>query len=118
MPQLTLVFGFALIALGLFSYFGTGQSSITAMIPSFFGAGLVLFGAIAMKDSLRKHAMHGAATVALLGVIGSLVRAVPAVLSGDPLRTATRAQLIMGGALIVFMALCIRSFIQARRAAG
>ncbi|MEM1144149.1 MAG: hypothetical protein AAF671_12870 [Pseudomonadota bacterium] len=118
MPQVTLLFGFGLVVLGLFSYFGTGQSSITAMIPSFFGIGLVLCGAVAMKDSLRKHAMHGAATVALVGVIGSLVRAVPSLAAEGPMRTATLVQLIMGVALIVFMVLCVRSFIQARRAAG
>ncbi|MEO0437527.1 MAG: hypothetical protein AAF098_11535 [Pseudomonadota bacterium] len=116
MPQITLVFGFGLIALGMLSYFGTGQSSLTAMIPAFFGAGLIVFGLVALKDSLRKHAMHGAATVALVGVIGSLMRGVPGLLGDDPFRTATLVQLVMGVALIVFMVLCVRSFIAARRA--
>ena len=116
MPQITLVFGFGLVVLGMLSYFGTGQSSVTAMIPAFFGAGLILFGLVAMKDRLRKHAMHGAATVALLGVIGSLMRGVPGLLSDAPFRTATLVQLTMGIALIVFMILCVRSFIAARRA--
>ncbi|MEM1191601.1 MAG: hypothetical protein AAGI72_23920 [Pseudomonadota bacterium] len=70
-------------------------------------------GFLAFRDRLRKHAMHLAATLALLG---ALVRGVPALLSSDELRLATMSQLVMGVAMIVFLILCVRSFIAARRA--
>lgn len=115
MPQITLIFAAGLIALGVGSWVAAGQSSVTALIPAFFGIGLVVAGLLALRDSLRKHAMHLAATLALLGAIGSLVRGVPALLSGDELRLATGSQLVMAVAMIVFLVLCVRSFIAARR---
>ncbi|MEM6775093.1 MAG: hypothetical protein AAF640_09610 [Pseudomonadota bacterium] len=115
MPQITLCFAAGLIALGVGSWIAAGQSSITALIPAFFGAGLAVAGLLAFRDRLRKHAMHLAATLALLGAIGALVRGLPALLSSDELRLATMSQLVMGVAMIVFLVLCVRSFIAARR---
>ncbi|MEM0955454.1 MAG: hypothetical protein AAGI24_15045 [Pseudomonadota bacterium] len=117
MPQVTLAFAAALIVLGLFSWIAAGQSSITALIPAFFGLGLAVAGFIALKESLRKHAMHLAAVVALLGAIGALMRGIPGILAADgDLRLATVSQLVMGVAMIVFLVLCVRSFIAARKA--
>ncbi|MEM1402879.1 MAG: hypothetical protein AAGG55_06070 [Pseudomonadota bacterium] len=115
MPQITLFFAALLIVLGVASWLLAGQTSMTALIPAFFGAALALAGAIALKDGLRKLAMHIAATVALLGAAGAFVRGVPGLLSGDSLRLATLSQLTMGVLMLVFLVLCIRSFIQARK---
>ncbi len=66
MARTTIGFGIAMIALGLIGYFGSNMVSVTALIPAIFGVLLVVFGAIAQKEHLRKHAMHGAAVVGLL----------------------------------------------------
>jgi hypothetical protein len=111
-------FGVVLIALGLGFYFATGQEHPTALIASGFGLVLLLLGVIALKERLRKHAMHLAAMV---GVVGFLIPAVmglpklPALLAGTaPRPAATVEQLIMAGLCLVFVLLCVRSFVVAR----
>src|SRR5438034_230558 len=69
-----MVFGILLIVLGLGGFFGTGAEHGTALIPAYFGTALLILGLLALKDSLRKHAMHVAAMVGLLGVVGALFR--------------------------------------------
>ncbi len=116
MPKITLAFAGALVLLGLATWLGAGRTSVTAMIPSFFGIPLGLAGVIALRDEWRKHAMHVAAAIALIGALGAFSRALPALSLSEPIRLATLSQLVMGTALLVYLALCIRSFIQARRA--
>jgi membrane protein implicated in regulation of membrane protease activity len=50
-----------------------------------------------------------------LGLAGALVRPVRALSAGASLNFAIAMQLIMAAALGVFVALCVRSFIRARR---
>ncbi|MGH7457717.1 MAG: hypothetical protein ACREKN_01370 [Longimicrobiaceae bacterium] len=120
MPKLTLAFGALLIVLGLSAYFGTGGVSVTALIPAFFGALFILLGWLATRERLRKHAMHGAAALALLGVLGT-ARGVPAALAllggGTVERPgAAVTQAVMFLLSLVFLLLCVRSFVAARRA--
>ena len=115
MPRITLAFAAGLIVLGIGSWLAAGQSSVTALIPSFFGIALAVAGLFALEEGWRKRAMHAAAAVALLGALGSLGRAIPSLDFSEPLRLAVITQLVMGVAMIVFLVLCVRSFIQARR---
>src|SRR5262245_60304369 len=113
MPVVTIVCGGLLIALGLW---GDWSKSITALIPAFFGAPLVLCGLIALKESLLKHAMHAAATIGLLGFlagVGNLIRV--EVQGGDLWDTKAVTTMKMTLVCGAFVALCINSFIQARR---
>jgi len=114
MVKTTIGFSLALIILGIFSWVLTGRSSATALIPSGFGLALSLAGVLALLDKYRKHALHAAAAVSILGIAGSLQRALPTAVSGGELRVATASQLLMALFLIVFLVLCIRSFIHAR----
>jgi len=60
--------------------------------------------------------MHAAAALALLGLIGAAVRAVPAIVGGQfPLKTAVYMQLAMMVVCLFFVAACVRSFMKARR---
>jgi hypothetical protein len=116
MPATTRLFGLLLIVLGVASYVTTGRSSITALIPAFFGAALVICALIARQESARKHAMHAAVALGLLGALAALGRGVPAALAGDASRPAVLSQLAMGVLLLVYVALGVQSFIAARRA--
>ncbi|MEM6999165.1 MAG: hypothetical protein AAF529_00165 [Pseudomonadota bacterium] len=118
MPNVTLTFAGLLIALGIAAYVLTGQTSVTAMIPSFFGIGLGLAGLAARREAWRKHAMHAAAAIALLGLIGAGMRAIPALFAEGAMRGATLAQLCMVVLMLVFLWLAVRSFIDARRTTG
>ena len=117
----TFVIGALLSALGLVAYFGTGRTSVTALIPAFIGAGLVLLAAIAAaRPGARKHAMHVAVAVSLLGIVGSLMRPVRMVLAGAPLELTTPllVQLATAILLAVHVLLGVQSFTRARRVAS
>jgi hypothetical protein len=119
MARATVIFGVVLIALGVIAYVGTAAVSITALIPAVFGAVLVLLGWIAGNERYRKHAVRGAAVIAVLGFLG----AVPGLLglwdlvSGAEVQrpTAVVSQSVMALLMAVFVGLCVRSFMGASR---
>ncbi len=115
MAQTSIGFGIAMIVLGLGGYFGSGMVSMTALIPAVFGVVLVILGFVAKNESLRKHAMHGAALVGLLG-ISSAMRPIKALAAGADFSFPILMQLLMAGLSAVFLILCVQSFIAARRA--
>jgi len=115
MARTTIGFSLALITLGVLSWVLTGRSSATALIPSGFGLALSSAGVLATVDKYRKHALHAAAAISMLGIAGSLQRALPTAISGGELRIATASQLLMALFLSCFLVLLIRSFIMARR---
>ena len=55
MPRITIGTGVALTILALSTYFGTGMSSVTALIPAFFGVPLILLGWLAQNGQRRKR---------------------------------------------------------------
>jgi len=116
MPSTTRRFGILLIVLGVASWVTTGRTSVTALIPAFFGAIMVVCALVARNESMRKHAMHAAVAVALIGAIASLARAVPAVMDGGASRPAVISQIAMGVMLLVYVYLGVQSFIAARKA--
>ena len=116
MPSTTRTLGIVLIVLGLIGYFGTGRISVTALIPAFFGAVFVILALVARSDAARKHAMHAAVAIALIGLLGTLVRVIPALGAGQLTRPAVLAQLIMSILLAGYVALGVKSFKDARRA--
>ena len=89
---------------------------MTALIPAFIGAVLVICALIARTESARKHAMHAAVAVGLLGALGSLGRGIPAAMAGDASRQAVMVQLVTGVLLLIYVALGVQSFIAARKA--
>jgi hypothetical protein len=122
MAKVTLVFAALLIALGLVGYFGTGSVHATALIPTWFGLALGLFGflAISPSEGRRKLFMHINVTIALLGFLGSAGRAVFASIHASSTGTspdaiALASQLTMAGLMLIYVILCVRSFIAARR---
>lgn len=118
MPSTAIALGGLLILIGIVGYiYGAmnGNASVTALIPAFFGIVLAVLGAAAQaKENLRKHLMHAALVVALLGFImptGRLLsRASEFVLS-----PATLAQILMAAVCLLFLILGIKSFADARR---
>ena len=123
MAKVSIVFAVLLIALGLGSYFGTGSQHPTALIPTWFGLALGLFGLLAMSPDpgRRKLYMHINVTIGLLGFLGAAGRALTSYGHArsegiEPDRIALGAQLAMAGLLLIYVLMCVRSFIEARRA--
>ncbi len=115
MASTTVLFSVLLIILGVCSYVLTGARSATALIPAIFGVILGVLGHLSRREHLRKHAMHAAAAVALIGMAGALVRLLSAPL-GSRSFAAEFSQGAMAFLTALFVVLCIRSFIAARRA--
>ncbi|MEM9372247.1 MAG: hypothetical protein AAGA55_01260 [Planctomycetota bacterium] len=121
MPQTALTAGLVLVVLGLLGYFvlGGSEPSATALIPAFFGLPIAVLGLIALRPGARKHAMHGAAVLGLLGFLAPLGRLVPVAIKGELEMAASTFMLIaMAVTCLVFLVLCVRSFIAARKAAA
>jgi hypothetical protein len=122
MPKITIVVGVLLLIEGLVCYFawqqlGAAHQSPTALIPAFVGAPLILLGwGSAVKPNLRMHLMHGAVTLALLGFLASLGRFISVMVKNPAVSVGTMANLIMAILTGVYVVLCVRSFIAARRA--
>jgi len=111
-----LLFGALLSALGIGLYLGTGRASVTALIPTLgFGIPLLLCGLIARKESYRMHAMHAAVLFGLLGVLGGFGMGIPKLIKGNQ-SAAVYGQIVMAVLSLVFVVLCIRSFVAVRKA--
>ena len=119
MANTTIVFGVVLIVLGVGSYFGTNMVSQTALIPAAFGLLLIVFGVLAKDEKRRKMAMHIAVTVGLLGFLGTitgLLKLFTMLAGGAVARpTAVVAQSIMAILMLVYVGMCVKSFVDARR---
>jgi hypothetical protein len=120
--KVTLVFAALLVALGLVSYLGTGSMHPTALIPTWFGLALGLFGylAISPDERRRKLFMHFNVTIGLLGFLGAGGRALWAYVhaasaGSSPDSIALASQITMAGLMLIYVILCVRSFIAARR---
>jgi uncharacterized membrane protein len=115
----SITFGIILIILGLYSYFGISSESITALIPTFLGIPVLIFGFLALNEKYLKHAMHGAAILMLLGfggTVGGLIKFFR-MLGGEVFErpAAITIQAIMALICLIFLILAIKSFNDARR---
>jgi hypothetical protein len=111
------MFGLLLVALGVGGFVGTGSVHLTALIPAGFGLALGLLGLVALKDGLRKHAMHLAAMVGLIGAVGGAVMLLLPVIKGAAIEfpVAYACQSALTVLCLIFVGLCVNSFVQARR---
>jgi len=116
-PSTTIALGVVLVILGLGGYFLTGGVSLTALIPAAFGVLLALAGLLARDERKRKHAMHAAVVVALLGFLGSVrgLLQIGGVFDGTAARpAAVVAQTVMALLTLGYIAIAVRSFVRAR----
>jgi hypothetical protein len=121
MAKVTIIFGVLLIILGLVGFLGTGSVHPTALIPTWFGLALVVGGflSISPSESRRKIFAHINVTVGLLGFLGAAGSALHEYGSArsqgiNPNLVALGSQLTMAVLLLIYVNLCVRSFIQAR----
>jgi hypothetical protein len=124
MAKLTIGFGVVLILLSAVAYTQLGQHShgIHSLIPGAFGLLLVIFGALANTPVAKKRMlfMHIAVTVGLLGFLGTIpgIIGVLQMAAGHGIARpeAAKIQAMMGSICLIYVLLCVRSFIAARRA--
>ena len=121
MARAAILFGALLIVLGLVGYLSpdalgkndSDKTSPTALIPAGIGAVLLLCGLIVeFAPHTRKHVMHLAAVVGLIGALGGIMP-----LTRGPFdleKASVRSGLLMIILCGAFVVLCIRSFVLAR----
>lgn len=120
LAKVTVAVGAGLVVLGIIGFVGSGASSVTALIPSVFGAVLAVVGVLAERTDMRMVWMHVAVVLAVVGILGSAMglAELPALVTGDTSVErpwAVAAQSIMAVVLIVYLVLAVRSFVAARR---
>jgi hypothetical protein len=72
MVATTIAFGTALVLLGVGAYVLSGAASITALIPAFMGAIVLMLGLLARaKPALSRGLVIGAVALAVLAILGS-----------------------------------------------
>src|SRR5438093_8003925 len=122
MPKASMFCGMLLTALGVVCYvfaeqLGAARASVTALIPTFLGVPLMLLGWYSLfKPHLRMHLMHTAVLLATLGFLASAGRLISVLIKHPSFNVGIAANAIMAIICIVFVAMCVRAFISARRA--
>lgn len=124
MAKMTIRFGALLILLGFIGYGAPGIHSLTALIPAAFGVVLIILGFLARTEDQKRRMlyMHIAVTIGLIGFLGT-VKGIYDFIRMETghhvfLPAMTEAQALMALILLCYILLCVRSFIQARRARG
>ena len=118
MPSVSIASGVLLILVGIIGYvLGVldANASVTALIPAAFGLLLLILGFLAKsKENLRMHLMHVAVLVGLVGFIIPAYRILSR-LGDAKISLAFLSQAAMALICLVFVILCVKSFIDARR---
>lgn len=122
MAKLTLFFALVLIVLGIAVFIATGGHAPTALIPTWFGVVLGILGLLARTDDSKRRMlfMHIAVTVGLIGFIFPGWRGLGDLIAESHGQTvlrpaAMKEELAMAVICLIFVLLCVRSFIAARR---
>ena len=120
MAKVTIVFANLLIILGIVGFVMTGSQHPTALIPTFFGVVFEALGVLTLvRPQIRKHTMHAAAALALIGFFGTIIGVIGLIkwaAGTEPAQpAAVISKSIMAVLCLIYVALCVRSFINARR---
>ena len=121
MAKLTIGLGIVLTLTAIVCFALTGSAHPTALIPAGVGLLFVLFGALAVSPDPKRRMlwMHIAVTLALLMFLGTspaliqVVRQVQSVALEHPIAVDEKA--VTSLLCLLFVGLCGRSFIAARR---
>jgi hypothetical protein len=120
MLALTTWTGALLVATGVIGYVASGAASFTALIPAAVGVLLLIAALIGRRsENARKHSMHVALAIALLGALGSLMNVVKLgdLFAGTAERPgAIIASTVMFVLLVAYLVAGVRSFVRARAA--
>jgi hypothetical protein len=117
--KLTIGFGGLLVLVSLAFWFVTGRAESATLHPAGIGVLLILSGALANTENVKQRMiwMHVAVTAGLIGLLLTGIRAVLTLVKGtiaaNPLGFDERVLIAL--ICLVYVVLCVRSFIAARR---
>ncbi len=121
MAKVTILFGVLLFLLGVVVWVATGRHAPTALIPAYVGIVLGILGLLARTDNAKRRmlVMHIAVTLGLLGFLGTaksiwdFIQMERGQVFARPVAVEDKA--VMSVMLLIYVLLCVRSFIKARR---
>jgi hypothetical protein len=120
MAKLTMVFGALLLVVSVGFWGAMGRAELAALHPAGLGVLLILCGVLANTENSKRRMlwMHLAVTVGLVGFLITGVRAVIEVVKGTTAvnPAAFDERVVVALLCLVYVGLCVRSFISARRA--
>ncbi|THE64108.1 hypothetical protein D8Y22_14435 [Salinadaptatus halalkaliphilus] len=107
-PTVGIALGIVLIVVGIAAYVISEFASVTALIPTVFGAVIAALGIVSRQTNRARLATIGIGALALLGVLGSL-RGVPDVIALVTGGTAdsTVAAVAQGSMILVGLVLLV-----------
>ncbi len=121
MAKTTVIFGVLLVLVSAGFWLAMGRTETAALHTAGLGVVLVLCGVLANTENAKKRMlwMHIAVTVGLIGFLITGVNAAIQIVKGttavgNPL--AFDERVLSALLCLLFVALCVRSFISARRA--
>lgn len=115
MARVGIVFGLLLCGLTVVALLGMTSKAPSQFIPMMVGIPILFCGVVGLNPHRRKHSMHGAASVALLGLLAGSGLAIyyGANLPGE--RDIFRVATVLAVLCLIFVVACVVSFVQARR---
>ena len=120
MAKLTMVFGALLVAISLCFWFVMGTAQTAALHPAGIGVLLILSGALANTENAKRRMlwMHIAVTLGLVGFLITGIRAALELAHGFSSIANIAGfyeRVVIALVCLLFVGLCVRSFIAARR---
>ncbi len=121
MAKITILFGLLLIVLGVTGYVGTGWQAPTALIPMYIGIVFTILGFLARRGSQKRRmtVMHVAVTLATLCflLLSLNIWYFIQIMMGHPMPRpiAVEDKAVFSFLMLIYVLLCVRSFIKARR---
>lgn len=121
MSKITIALGVLLILVAVLGFVYTGSSHPTALIPGVVGLFFIVFGVLANSENPKKRMlwMHIAVTVALLMFLGTIKSDIYVIRLSHgaylPHPIAVEEKAVTSLLCLLYVLLCIRSFIAARR---
>lgn len=121
MAKLTIGFGVLLAAVSLGFWMAVGRTEMAALHPAGIGVLLILCGTFASTENpkMRMLWMHIAVTLGLIGFLITGIRAAIGLAKGTAMSInpmGFEERVVIALICLVYVALCVRSFITARRA--
>lgn len=108
----TIVGGLLLIAVGILGRLLTGTTSLTALIPAFFGLPIAVLGWVAANSNRQRSTLVAVILLALLGVLGS-INVLGDIVGGE----ASAASLLSRGGMLILCAFILYASVTALIAA-
>jgi len=121
MAKLTMFFGVLLIVISVGFWMATGRDETAALHPAGVGLILLVSGALANSEDAKKRMlwMHIAVTFGLIGFLITGIRAAVTAAHGSAAIAANQLafdeRVVVALICLIFVILCVRSFIAARR---